>query len=48
MGIILDVQTCKGSIRDFKIYEEACPNWLPNEAKLLADSGYQNIAKLHR
>src|SRR5690606_7004368 len=46
-GLILDVQTCKGSIHDFKLYKDTCPDWLPDNAKLLADSGYQGIAKLH-
>jgi len=47
-GLILDVQTCKGSIHDFKLYKDTCPDWLPNNAKLLADSGYQGLAKLHK
>ena len=46
-GLILDVQTSKGSIHDFKLYKDTCPDWLPCDAKLLADSGYQGIAKLH-
>ena len=45
--MILDVQTSKGSIHDFKLYKDTCPDWLPCDAKLLADSGYQGIAKLH-
>ncbi|PJX20629.1 transposase, partial [Psychrobacter sp. L7] len=27
--MILDVQTCKGSIHDFKLYKDTCPDWLP-------------------
>ena len=46
--MILDVQTCKGSIHDFKLYKDTCPDWLPDNAKLLADSGYQGIANLHK
>ena len=45
--MILDVQTSKGSIHDFKLYKDTRPDWLPDNAKLLADSGYQGIAKLH-
>jgi hypothetical protein len=41
------VQTCKGSIHDFKLYKDTCPDWLPCDAKLLADSGYQGLAKRH-
>ena len=47
-GMILDVQTCKGSIHDFKLYKDICPYWLPDNAKLLADSAYQSIAKLDK
>ena len=47
-GLILDIQTSKGSIHDFKLYKETCPDWLPYNAKLLADSGYQGIAKPHK
>ena len=46
-GLILDVQTSKGSIHDFRLYKDTYPDWLPNNAKLLADIGYQGIAKLH-
>ena len=46
-GLILDVQTCKGSIHDFKLYKDTCPDWLPENTIYLADSGYQGIAKLH-
>jgi hypothetical protein len=46
-GLILDVQTCQGSVHDFKLYTETCPDWLPGSTKVLADSGYQGIAKLH-
>lgn len=46
-GLILDVQTSKGSIHDFKLYKDTCPDWLPCDTRLLADSGYQGIAKLH-
>ena len=45
--MILDVQTCKGSIHDFKLYKDTCPDWLPENTNYLADSGYQGIAKLH-
>ena len=41
------MQTCKGSIHDFKLYKDTCPDWLPCDAKLLADSGYQGLAKRH-
>ena len=41
------MQTCKGSIHDFKLYKDTYPDWLPCDAKLLADSGYQGLAKLH-
>lgn len=46
-GLILDVQTCQGSVHDFKLYKETYPDWLPDSTKVLADSGYQGIAKLH-
>ncbi len=46
-GLILDVQTSKGSIYDFNLYKDTCPDWLPCDAKLLADNDYQGIAKLH-
>ena len=46
--LILDIQTSKGSIHDFKLYKDTCPDWLPDNTKLLADSGYQGIAKLHK
>ena len=46
-GLILDIQTSKGSIHDFKLYKDTCPDWLSCDAKLLADSGYEGIAKLH-
>ena len=46
-GLILDVQTPKGSIHDFKLYQDTCPDWPPCDTKLLGDSGYQGIAKLH-
>lgn len=45
--LILDVQTCKGSVHDFSLYKQTCPDWLPENASYLADSGYQGIAKLH-
>ena len=35
-------------MHDFKLYKDTRPDWLPNDAKLLADSGYQGIAKLHK
>ena len=41
------MQTCKGSIHDFKLYKDTCPDWLPENTNHLADSGYQDIAKLH-
>ena len=41
------MQTCKGSIHDFNLYKQTCPDWLPNNTNYLADSGYQGIAKLH-
>ena len=37
----------KGSIHDFKLYKDTYPDWLPCDSKLLADSDYQGIAKLH-
>ena len=46
-GLILDVQTCRGSVHDFKLYKDTCPDWLPENTKVLADSGYQGIANLH-
>ena len=46
-GLILDIQTCKGSVHDFKLYKQTCPDWLPDKTNYLADSGYQGIAKLH-
>lgn len=46
-GLILDVQTTKGSVHDFKLYKKTCPGWLPVNASYQADSGYQGIAKLH-
>ena len=46
-GLILDIQTSKESVHDFKLYKDTCPDWLPCDTKLLADSGYQGIAKLH-
>lgn len=41
------MQTCKGSIHDFNLYKQTCPDWLPKNTSYLADSGYQGIAKLH-
>ena len=46
-GLILDVQTAKGAVHDFKLYKDTCPDWLPDDTKFLADSGYQGIDKLH-
>ncbi|WP_339663715.1 transposase family protein [uncultured Psychrobacter sp.] len=46
-GLIVDVQTSKGAIHDFKLYKDTYPDWLPCDTKLLADGGYQGIAKLH-
>ena len=46
-GLILDVQTTKGSVHDFKLYKKTCSGWLPVNTSYLADSGYQGIAKLH-
>lgn len=40
------MQTCKGSIHDFKFYKDTCPDWLPENTNYLADSGYHGIAKL--
>ena len=40
-------QTCKGSIHDFKLYKDTCPDWLPENTNYLADSGYQGLAKRH-
>ena len=42
------MQTCKGSIHDFKLYKDTCPDWLPENTNYLADSGYQGIANLHK
>lgn len=41
---MLDVQTCRGAVYDFKLYKDTCPNCLPNSTKVLADNGYQGIA----
>lgn len=41
------MQTCRGSVHNFKLYKDTCPNWLPDNTKVLADSGYQGIANLH-
>jgi len=38
----------KGSIHDFKLYKDTCPDWLPENTNYLADSGYQGIANLHK
>lgn len=38
-GPILDKQTCKGSIHDFNLYKQTCPNWLPQNTNYLADIG---------
>ena len=46
-GFILDVKTCKGSIHDFSLYKQTCPDWLPTNTSYLVDSGYQGIAKQH-
>lgn len=46
-GLILDIQTSKCSIHDFKLYKDTCPDWLPYDTKLLSDSGYHGIANLH-
>lgn len=46
-GLILDVQTSKGSVHDFSLYKQTCPDWLSNNTSYLADSGYQGIAKRH-
>lgn len=45
--LILDVETTKGAVHDFKLYKETCPDWLPENTSYLADSSYQGIAKLH-
>jgi len=42
------VQTCRGSVHDFNLYKQTCPDWLPKNTSYLADSGYQGIAKLHK
>lgn len=47
-GLILDVQTSKGSVHDFRLYKENLPKWLPKNTCFMADSGYQGIAKLHK
>ena len=47
-GLILDIQTSKGSVHDFKLYKDTYLEQLPDNAKLLADSGYQGIAKLYK
>lgn len=41
------MQTCSGSVHDFSLYKQTCPDWLPKNTSYLADSGYQGIAKLH-
>lgn len=41
------MKTCKGSIHDFSLYKQTCPDWLPKNTSYLADSGYQGIAKRH-
>ena len=46
-GLILDVQTSKGAVHDFRLYKETLPEWLPKNTCFIADSGYQGIAKLH-
>lgn len=46
-GLILDVQTSKGRIHGFKLYKDTCPDLLPCDTKLLADSCNQGITKLH-
>lgn len=46
-GLILDIQTCKDSVHDFRLYKQTCPDGLPDKTSYLADSGYQGIAKLH-
>ena len=35
-------------MHDFKLYKDTCSDWLPDNAKLLADSGYQGISKLNK
>ena len=42
------METCKGSIHDFKLYKDTCPDWLLENTNYLADIGYQGIAKLHK
>ena len=44
--MILDVQTAKGSVHDFTLYKITYSDWLPCDAKIIADSGYQGMAKL--
>ena len=46
-GLMLDMQISKGSIHDFKLYKDTYPDWLPCDASLLADSGYQGLTQLH-
>ena len=38
--LILDLQTFNGSVVEFNLYKDTCPEWLPNNMKVLIDSVY--------
>ena len=35
-------------MHDFKLYKDTCHDWLPDNAKLLSDTGYHGIAKPYK
>lgn len=47
-GIIICIDFSNGKKHDFKLYQESnIQNIIPSTTKILADSGYQGIDKLH-
>ena len=44
---IIDVQEAKGSVHDFKIYQDTIGDFVSNSIPIDADLGYQGIENYH-
>ncbi|WP_143823291.1 transposase [Moraxella lincolnii] len=47
-GMILDVQTYKGSVHDFKPHKDTYPEWFEYNTLIMVDNGYQGIGKRYK
>ena len=46
--MILDVQTYKGSVHDFKPHKDTYPEWFEYNTLIMVDNGYQGIGKRYK